>query len=240
MPAGSIGVVPAPTRAKDAQTAFDKVTELRLRVERSQRVPLSLAIVGIALAVLLAIGLLSWRALVSAIAGAAGYYAAYFALYFGLHRYGLWSLSSFNSESMLKGFMNARMIEAIIAGVVAVAVAADVYLVMRKEPRRPKGRYVAGWLALGTATVLVVQATLAFQVAWYLWRWGAQVAWYIPDLGAGFKYDLDLIQMTAIGAVALLGPVVTYLVGRYHPLRGRAADAASDETSGPLVADEGA
>jgi multisubunit Na+/H+ antiporter MnhB subunit len=111
------------------------------------------------------------------------------------------------------------MIDAVIAGVVAALVAADVYLALRAEPKRPKGEYLPGWLALGIATVLVIQATIVAQVAWYLWQWGASVTWYIPDLAMGFKYDLDLIQLTGLGAAALLAPVVTYLVGRFHPLR---------------------
>ena len=67
--------------------------------------------------------------------------------------------------------------------------------------------------------MLVVQATIGLQVAWYLWYWGASVTWFIPDLAMGFKYDLDLIQLTGLGAAVVLAPVVTWLVGRYHPVR---------------------
>jgi len=236
---GMPGGVGASTGA-DPEARFEQLTEARLAAERADRLPVSLAMAVAALAVVAAIGLLSWRALVAALAGTVGYYAVYNALYFGLHRYGPWSLSSFNSESMLKGFMNARMIEAIVAGVIAAAIAADVYLFTRTEPRRPTGVYLAGWLTLGTATVLTVQATLALQVAWYLWRWGAALTWYIPDLASGFKYDLDLIQATAIGAVALIGPVVTYLVGRYHPVRKAAGTAVADRGAAAAPADEGA
>jgi hypothetical protein len=155
---------------------------------------------------------------VAALAGTAGYYLVYEGLYFVVHGY-RWSLSSFNSEDFLKPFLNGRMTDAVIAGVVAAAVAADIYLATRREPKRPRGEYLPGWLALGVATVLVVQASIGLQVAWYLWYWGASVSWYIPDLALGFKYDLDLIQLTGLGAAALLAPAVTYLVGRYHPLR---------------------
>jgi hypothetical protein len=41
----------------------------------------------------------------------------------------------------------------------------------------------------------------------------------------GFKYDLDLIQLTGLGAAALLAPAVTYLAGRFHPLRRAKAPA---------------
>jgi hypothetical protein len=103
--------------------------------------------------------------------------------------------------------------------------------VTRKVPRRPRGEYLPGWLALGVATVLVVQATLAMQVAWYLWQWGASVSWYIPDLMWGFKYDLDLIQLTALGGAALVAPLLTFLVGRYHPLRQAKPAAEAAETA---------
>lgn len=202
-----------------ARAAFDRATDARLTREREQRLPIAGLIALAAVAAIGAVAAFSWRALVSALAGTAGYYVVYNGLYFGLHRYGLWSLSSFNSESLLKGFMNARMIEAVVAGVVACVVAAEAYLALRREPKRPVGRHLPGWLALGAATVLVVQATLALQVAWYLWWWGASVSWYIPDLMWGFKYDLDLIQATALGAAALLAPLLTWLVGRYHPVR---------------------
>ena len=117
----------------------------------------------------------------------------------------------------------------------AAAVAADIYLVTRREPRRPSGEFLPGWLSLGVATVIVVQATLWLQVAWYLWQWGASVTWYIPDLKWGFKYDLDLIQLTALGAAAMLAPLVTYLVGRYHPLRRAAGKPDAPATDGTAV-----
>ncbi len=55
------------------------------------------------------------------------------------------------------------------------------------------------------------------QVAWFLWWWGASITWVLPDFKWAFKYDLDLVQMTAVGAAALLAPIVSYLIGRYHP-----------------------
>jgi hypothetical protein len=214
-------VTGAPATATEparARAAFDAATGARLARERWERLPVAAAVALAALLAIVAVGLLSWRALVSALVGTVFYYLFYDGLYFLAHGF-RWSLSSFNSEDLLKPFMNGRMIEAVIAGVLAAAVAADIYLVTRKVPRRPTGEYLPGWLALGTATVLVIQATLAIQVAWYLWYWGAAVSWYIPDLALGFKYDLDLIQLTALGGAALLAPVVTYLVGRYHPIR---------------------
>lgn len=205
--------------ASAAAAAFESATEARLGRERAARLPVAAALAVGAVLALVAVGLLSWRALVAAFAGTAAYYLVYDGLYFGAHRFGIWSLSSFNSESMLKAFMNARMLEAVVGGVVAVLVAADVYLFTRARPRRPAGEYLPGWLSLGVATVMVIQATLALQVAWYLWWWGASVSWYIPDLTYGFKYDLDLIQLTALAGSAVIAPLLTFLVGRYHPIR---------------------
>ncbi len=55
------------------------------------------------------------------------------------------------------------------------------------------------------------------QVAWFLWMWGASISWVLPDFKWAFKYDLDLVQMTAVGAAVVLAPLVSYLIGRYHP-----------------------
>jgi hypothetical protein len=208
----------APPTPEGARVGFDAATASRLASERASRLPLSLGVALACVLAIVAVGALSWRALLSALAGTVGYYVVYDGLYFVVHGYS-WSLSSLNAEEFLKPFLNGRMTDAIIAGLVAAVVAAEVYLATRTTPRRPKGEYLAGWLSLGAATVLVAQATIDLQVAWFLWYWGASVTWYLPDLVLGFKYDLDLVQLTGLGVVALLAPVVTYLVGRYHPIR---------------------
>jgi hypothetical protein len=211
--------------AAGARAGFDAATVARLASERAARLPVGLALAAVCILAILAVGLITWRALVSALAGTAAYYLVYDGLYFVVHGY-RWSLSSFNAEEFLKPFLNGRMTDAVIAGVVAAIVAAEVYVQTRRTPQRARGEYLPGWLALGVATVLVIQATIGLQVAWYLWWWGASVTWYIPDLALGFKYDLDLIQLTGLGAAALLAPVVTFLVGRYHPIRRVAAPDA--------------
>jgi hypothetical protein len=38
-----------------------------------------------------------------------------------------------------------------------------------------------------------------------------------------FKYDLDLIQLTALGGAAVAGPLLTWVAGRWHPRVRRAA-----------------
>jgi hypothetical protein len=227
----------APTTAKAAEAEFAKATDDRLALERTQRLPLALGVALAAVAALALIGVLSWRALVAALGGTVAFYLVYNGIFFVVHGY-RWSLSAFNSESLLKAFFNARMIEAAVAGIVAAFVAGDVYLMTRKDLKRAKGEYLPGWLALGTATVVAIQATLALQIAWYLWRWGVPVAWVLPDFEWAFKYDLDLIQVTALAVAALVAPVVTFLVGRYHPFPGerwgrRPGAGVASEKAGP-------
>jgi hypothetical protein len=196
--------------------ALDAADTARLESERSTRVPFAAAIALAALAVVTTIGCVSWRALVAALTGTAAYYAVYETLFFGVHRYA-WSFSVVNSEDRLQSFLNGRFAEAAIAGLVGAAVAGLVYPTLREWPKAASGRYLAGWLTLGPATLLAVQATVAVQVAYYLWLWGAQVSWILPDFRLAFKYDLDLLQVVALGAVAVVSPLVTLLVGRYHP-----------------------
>jgi len=205
----------------DANAASAKAD--RLGAERSERLPLLLFACAAALLAVGVIGVASWRALVSALVGTVAYYAIYELLFFVVHRY-RWSLSAFNSETYVKIFMNWRLGEAAFAALAGVAVATLVYPFLRSEPKGPgEAAYLAGYLSLAPATLLVVLATLGLQVGWFLWQWGAAVVWTLPDLMWGFKYDLDLAQMTAVGAVALLAPLVTYLLGRYHPRVRRAS-----------------
>ncbi|MEI7814266.1 MAG: alkaline phosphatase family protein [Coriobacteriia bacterium] len=189
----------------------------RLALERQARLPISLIIVGAVVLVIALIGVVSWRALVAALAGTAAYYAIYEGLFFGLHRY-RWSLSVFNTEEQVGSFMNGRLLEAAISALVAVAVAAVVYPYLRRVGWGSRyRRYLPGWLALAPATLLVVLGTLAVQAAWFLWWWGATITWVLPDFKWAVKYDFDLVQMTAVGAAVVLAPIVTYLIGRYHP-----------------------
>lgn len=188
----------------------------RIREDRSSRLPVAASIALVAIALIVLVGLLSRQALLSAGAGALVYYAVYSGLFFGVHG-ATWSLSSFNSEDLIDAFFNARLAEAAIAGLAAAAVAGLVYPFLRESPKAARGAYLAGWLALGPMTVLVIQATLGIQAAIYVWTWGIELTSYVPDLMWGFKFDLDLVQITALGGAALLAPLVTYLVGRYHP-----------------------
>lgn len=188
----------------------------RLKADRADRLPMALGLSLAALAILGVIGVASWRALVAALAGSAAYLVVYNALFFLVHRFA-WSLSAFNEESQVQAFFNGRMIEAVIAGLIGCLVAGEIYLLFRPAAKGTRHGFTPGWLSLGVATALAIQSILGLQVAWFLWQWGAKTVWRLPDLRWGFKYDLDLIQMTALAGVAILGPLFTYLVGRFHP-----------------------
>lgn len=221
--------------ADDLSAHLESARATRLDADRlERRGGPALWIALAALGAMLGTAVVSWRAALSALAGAAAYSAVYNALFFLLHG-NQWSLSAFNSEDLITSWMNTRMIEAALAGLAAAAVAAAVYPLLRHAPKAPRGRYLAGWLTLGPLAVLYSQAVLALQVAWFIWAWGVTPVWGMPDLKWGFKFDLDLIQMTALGAAALLAPVISYLVGRYHPrTRVRFADggdSAKEDTA---------
>jgi hypothetical protein len=223
--ANYIGVVkgaePSPSDLQDGGIGPDDAVAAaqaeRLAAERSDRVSQALAICLGVLIIIVVVGLSSWRALVAGLAGVVAYYALYETLFFVVHGY-QWSLSAFNTETYVKTFMYWRMGEAAIAALIGVAVATAVYPLLRDRPRGPQERdYLPGYLSLGPSTLLLILGTLALQVAWYLWYWGASITWILPDLRMGFKYDLDLVQMTAVGLAVVLAPLVAYLVGRYHP-----------------------
>ncbi|MRS11793.1 MAG: hypothetical protein EG823_01815 [Actinobacteria bacterium] len=194
----------------------DEADQERLADERDGRFAVFLGAAFAMLVFAAIVGIASWRALLAALAGGATYAAVYNALFFGLHKL-QWSLSAFNEETMVDAFFNQRMLEAALSGLAACVVAALVYLALRREPKGPHAGYAVEWLALGSATVLATQGTLVLQIAYFLWKWGAQVSWILPDFKAAFKYDLDLIQLTALGAAALIGPLVTWAIGRLHP-----------------------
>lgn len=187
----------------------------RLTAERGDRLMRFLvALLAIAI-VLIIIALMSWRAFVAGLAGTLAYYAVFEALFFWVHRYS-WSLSAMNGDVVR--FASWRLGEAAAAALVGVAAAASVYPLLRDRPKGPQdARFLPGYLALAPSTLMLILGTLGAQVAWFLWQWGAAVVWILPDLMWGFKYGLDLVQMTAVGFTVVLAPLVAYAVGRYHP-----------------------
>jgi len=211
---------------RDPEAGLAAANAHRLELDRLSRLPYGAAVAAAALVAIAAVGFASWRALAASGVGMVAYYMVYNGLFFIVHDY-RWSLSAFNSEDLIDAWMNQRMLETAIAGLVAVAIAGLIYPGLRRYPNGPWGRFLPGWLTLGPTVILVTQATLALQAAWFIWWWGVLPEWRLPDLMWGFKFDLDLVQMTALGAAALVAPVVSYLVGRYHHLV-RAAEKAAD------------
>ncbi len=223
---GSIVGAPMGAKPPPAAQATPRLAQLdewtqqveadRLAYDRSSRLGIALGALLVAIVVLAVIGFTSWRALLAAFTGAIAYFALYNGLFFLVHGYD-WSLSAFNSEDLIDAWMNLRLIEAAVSMLVGAFVAGAVYPFLRAEPKGAHGRYLPGWLTLGPATALVVLAVLGVQAAWFYWAWGIVPVWRLPDLMWAFKYDLDLIQATAVGFAAVLTPLVTWLVGRYHP-----------------------
>ncbi len=221
---GYLATLGAPDDALAAARTADQVAVVisdarteRLAADRAERLPLALALGALVLRVPGIVFASSWRAGTAIAAGVLAYYLVYNGLYFIVHGH-RWSLSAFNTESFVEQFFYLRMAEAALAGVIGAAVAAGVYPLLRSGPKGPRDRrFLGGWLALGPATVFVIMATLVAQVAWFYWAWGFDVVWRLPDMRWGFKYLLDLTQITALGAAAVLAPVVTYLAGRFHP-----------------------
>lgn len=226
-----LGGAPAAITAGEEQLAMDVAEAGFMRRGRDDRLLLGI-VAGVAcLAVLAVIGVASRPALLAALAGAAAYSGVYNALFFWLHGFH-WSLSAFNTEDMVESFMNGRLVEAAASTVVAAAVAAVAYPAFRRNPEGARGEHLPGWLALGPATALAVLSVLGLQVAWYVWAWGPAVTALLPDLKWGFKYDLDLIQATAVGLAGVVTPFVTLVVGLYHPMVRRARAARTADAAG--------
>lgn len=195
----------------------------RLADERTDRLGMLLGSVLAALVLAAVIGVASWRALASALAGAAAYVIVYNGLFFIVH--GLaWSLSAFNDEDMIEAFFMTRMAEAALAGLAGAIVAALVYALLRRRQADAPASRAVEWLAVGSAAVVMAQAMLLVQVGVFVWRWGVQITWLLPDFREAFKYDLDLMQLTGLGAAAVLGPLLALGVGR---LAGRARRASA-------------
>lgn len=193
-----------------------KADAQRLAEERKSRTAVLAGVIFAAAVLLAVIGIASWRALVAALIGTVVYSAAYNALFFGVHRLS-WSLSAFNDEAALQGFFNMRMAEAAASGLLACVAGALVYSTLMKRSSDARPDRALDWIALGGAVVLVTQAVLVLQVAAYVWQWGISVTWLLPDMREAFKYDLDLIQLTALGAAALIGPLAAWAIGRLRP-----------------------
>lgn len=151
------------------------------------------------------------RLALPALIGALHYFVIYYGRFFG--RGYRFSLSAFNSEDQIMGFFMARLGEAALATAVAALTAGIVYATfewrraarLQQDEARPSGW--AGAAAGATAAGMVVYLILV-QAAVYYYLHGISVTNLLPDLGLGFKFFLDLLQMAAAGVASLAAPLL--------------------------------
>jgi len=174
--------------------SFKQAKEERLNEERRQRLPLAM---GTILPVLLyAVWAARRGTLAVAVAGVAAYFLIVLALFFG--RGFTWSLSVFNTEEQILSFFTARMVDAVIGLAVGVLLAGAL------SARRTPGE--AAFAGLDVAALAA--GALVLQVAYFYWLWDVKFPWYLPDLRLGFKYYLDLLQLTPVGLLSPLAPAL--------------------------------
>ncbi|MDR7435969.1 MAG: alkaline phosphatase family protein [Armatimonadota bacterium] len=175
-------------------TSLTQVKREKLNSERFRRLPLA---AGSILPVLLyAVWSAKRGSLAMALGGMVAYFLVALALFFGRGFH--WSLSVFNTEEQILQFFTARMIDAVIALAVGVLLAGAL------SARRTPGE--AAFAGLDTAAL--VAGALVLQVAYFYWLWDVKFPWYLPDLRLGFKYYLDLLQLTPVGLLSPLAPLL--------------------------------
>lgn len=130
--------------------------------------------------------------------GAAIYFAAFYGLV--LVRGIAFSMSMFNSESEVMPFFTWRMADSALCGMLAVAVSGWLAWETRRRPLDA--------LLTGLTCVYLIVFALAIQVAMFVAGDGARFTRHLPDLHRAFKYYVDLLQTTVIGASS---PVLTGL-----------------------------
>jgi len=146
--------------------------------------------------------------------------AVYFVLYNGFFfiRGFVWSLSTFNEEYLIPGFLQQRVIE----GAVCLLIAAIVVGVLMR------GRTVLDTAMAAVNMSFFVGLGLLLQVDLFYWLYGLGWTWYLPDLKWGMKYYFDLLQLLPTGLMALFAPLIAMAVkaitdripaGRQKPAR---------------------
>ncbi len=203
----------------------------RQAIERNERVLVALAALGAALVVILAIGVVSWRALVAALAGMAGYYVVYNLLFFIGPRLQVVAVGLQHRD--VRQGVHERPYgrgDRFRAGAAPQSRRSSTRY-LRSAPRGPRDPwFLSGWLALGSrddsrgsgdsrdagGVVLLVLRRPHLMGASRL-HVGVQGR---PRHGSGHGPRRRR-------AVA---PLVTYLVGRYHPkvARGTVAGQVTD------------
>lgn len=149
------------------------------------------------------------------------YFAGYNFLYFVVHGY-RWSFSAFNSEQLMGSFFNARMAEAAASALLA---ALALGLIARRLQRRG---LALTWvdLAEGSAvTSLSVAYLLELQALAFYLVWDVRFPFYLPNLTAGFKFYMDMLQLVAVGLAALPALAVAVLAGQVRLSSGSGARA---------------
>lgn len=138
------------------------------------------------------------------------YFIAYNFLYFAVHGY-RWSFSAFNSEDLMSRFFNGRLLEAAVSALLA---ALALGLVARRMQR---GERALTWvdLAEGAAvTSLGIAYLLGLQALAFYLIWDVRFPFYLPDLTAGFKFYMDMLQLVAVGLTALPTLAVAVFAGQ--------------------------
>ena len=189
-------------RATEFATAIrrhaEEARQSRLWRERLGRLPIALLIL-----VIPALYLAFYprrRDLVVPLIGAAIYFVLYNG-YFFIRGFS-WSLSTFNEEYLIPGFLQQRIIE----GAICLLIAAVVVGVLMR------GRTILETAMAAVNTSFFVGLGLLVQVDLFYWLYGLQWAWYLPDLRWGMKYYFDLLQLLPTGLMALVAPLIAMAV----------------------------
>jgi hypothetical protein len=172
--------------------------ESRLWRERLGRLPIALAIL-----VIPALYLAFYpkkRDLVVPLIGAAVYFVLYNGYFF--IRGFVWSLSTFNEESLIPGFLQQRIIE----GAVCLLIGAIVVGILMR------GRTILETAMAAVNMSFLVGLGLLLQVDLFYWLYGLEWNWYLPDLKWGMKYYFDLLQLLPTGLLALFAPLIAMAV----------------------------
>jgi hypothetical protein len=130
--------------------------------------------------------------------------ATYFLLYHGYFfiRGFAWSLSTFNEEYLMAGFLQQRVIE----GAACVLIGAIVVGILMR------GKTILETAMAAVNMSFLVGLALLLQVGLFYWLYGLQWNWFLPDFRWGMKYYLDLLQLFPTGLMALVAPLIVMAV----------------------------
>jgi hypothetical protein len=172
----------------------DSARESRLWRERLGRLPIALLML-----VIPALYLAFYpkkRDLLVPLIGAAVYFVLYNGFFF--IRGFVWSLSTFNEEYLIPGFLQHWIIE----GAICLLIAAIVVGVLMR------GRTILETAMAAVNMSFFVALGLLLQLDLFYWLYGLGWTWYLPDLKWGIKYYFDLLQLLPTGLMALAAPLI--------------------------------